>query len=75
MHQSPPYIHTQTRIIHNCSPISAWNLSNEYLHPHHDRVIEHRRPSQQQQKLHQQQISIQSNRWQIARAAKYQLKD
>lgn len=60
----------------NRSPISAWNFSNDYMH--HERVIEHRRISlnhlQQQQDQHQP-ISFQLNRWQLARAAQYQLKD
>lgn len=66
-------INKQFEHIQTCahSPISAWNFSNEYLHQHQERVIEHRRPNQLQQQ-HQPTISIQ---WQVARAAQYQLKD
>ena len=71
--------HTQT---HLSRPISAWNFSDDFLYEPHDRVIDQRRISTnelhlqyQQQQRRRQPISIQSNRWQIARAAQYQLKD
>lgn len=60
------------------SPISAWNFANDYIHQHQDRVIDQRRKSafnQLQQPQYQQPISIQSNRWQLARAAQYHLKN